>query len=101
MFPLAQKYVERVVLVEDDAIRRAQSELWRVLRVASEPGGAAAMAALLSGVYQPAHGERGGGVLCGGNTDPLKPLLLALVQRALQNRGLPTMFRNNRCGRVE
>ncbi len=33
MFPLAQKYVERVVLVEDEAIRRAQQALWDVLRV--------------------------------------------------------------------
>ena len=72
MFPLAQKYVERVVLVEDDAIRHSQSELWRVMRVASEAGGAAAMAALLSGAYQPAKGERVGVVLCGANTDAVK-----------------------------
>jgi threonine dehydratase len=72
MFPLAQKFVDRVVLVEDDAIRRAQLELWRALRIASEPGGAAAMAALLSGAYTPADGERVGVVLCGGNTDAVR-----------------------------
>ena len=72
MFSLAQKFVDRVVLVEDEAIRRAQLELWRALRIASEPGGAAAMAALLSGAYQPADGERVGVVLCGGNTDAVK-----------------------------
>lgn len=72
MFPLAQRFVDRVVLVEDDAIRRAQLELWRVLRVASEPGGAAALAALLTGAYRPAAGERVGVVLCGGNTDAVK-----------------------------
>jgi threonine dehydratase len=72
MFPLAQKFVDRVVLVEDEAIRRAQLELWRALRVASEPGGAAAMAALLSGAYEPGDGERVGVVLCGGNTDAVK-----------------------------
>jgi threonine dehydratase len=72
MFPLAQQFVDRVVLVEDDAIRRSQLELWRALRVASEPGGAAAMAALLSGAYKPAAGERVGVVLCGGNTDAVK-----------------------------
>ena len=72
MFPLAQKYVERAVLVEDDAIREAQRALWRVLKVASEPGGAAAFAALLSGAYRPAEGERVGVVLCGGNTDAVK-----------------------------
>jgi threonine dehydratase len=72
MFPLAQKYVEQAVLVEDDAIREAQRTLWRVMRVASEPGGAAAFAALLSGAYEPAAGERVGVVLCGSNTDVVK-----------------------------
>jgi threonine dehydratase len=68
MFPLAQKYVERVVLVEDEAIRRAQQALWDVLRVVAEPGGAAAFAALLSGGYVPGRGERVGVLVCGGNT---------------------------------
>jgi threonine dehydratase len=72
MFPLAQKYVEHAVLVEDDAIRDAQRTLWRVMKVASEPGGATAFAALLSGAYRPAAGERVGVVLCGGNTDAVK-----------------------------
>ncbi len=68
MFPIAQQYVERVVLVPDEAIQAAQETLWRVLRVAAEPGGAAAMAALLSGRYQPRPGERVGVLICGGNT---------------------------------
>jgi threonine dehydratase len=72
MFPLAQKYVERAVLVEDDAIREAQQTLWRVMRLASEPGGAAAFAALLSGAYRPDAEERVGVVLCGSNTDAVK-----------------------------
>jgi len=69
MFPLAQQYVERMVLVSDDAIRRAQTELWRNLRVAAEPGGAAVLAAVLSGTYQPQPGERMGLVICGANLD--------------------------------
>ena len=68
MFPLAKKYVEAVVLVEDDDIRRAQRALWEALRVVAEPGGAAAFAALLCGKYAPARGERIGVLLCGGNT---------------------------------
>jgi threonine dehydratase len=71
MFPLAQKFIERAVLVEDEAIRAAQQTLWRVLRVAAEPGGAAAFAAVLSGAYRPAAGERIGVVLCGSNTDAI------------------------------
>jgi threonine dehydratase len=70
MFPLAQKFIERVALVTDDAIREAQRTLWREMRIAVEPGGAAAFAAILSGKYQPAPGERVGVVLCGGNVDP-------------------------------
>jgi threonine dehydratase len=68
MFPLAQKYVERVVLVEDDAIRHAQRLLWDRLRIVAEPGGAAAFAALLSRNYVPEAGERVGVLVCGGNT---------------------------------
>ena len=68
MFPLAQKHVERVVLVEDDAIRAAQRALWESLRIASEPGGAAAYAALLSAQYKPKSSERVGVLVCGGNT---------------------------------
>jgi len=70
MFPLAQRYVECVVLVEDEAIRAAQHALWRALRVAAEPGGAAATAALLSGAYRPHPEERVAVLLCGGNVDP-------------------------------
>jgi threonine dehydratase len=69
MFPLAQAYVDRVVLVPDSAIVKAQQRLWDVLRVATEPGGAAAMAALLTGGYVPERRERVGVVLCGGNTN--------------------------------
>jgi threonine dehydratase len=69
-FELAQRYVERVVLVSDESIQLAQRTLWNDLRIIAEPGGATAIAALLSGAYQPARGERIGVVICGGNTDP-------------------------------
>ncbi|HEY7307592.1 MAG TPA: threonine/serine dehydratase [Bryobacteraceae bacterium] len=67
MFPFAQQFIERVVLVTDDAILEAQRALWNVLRVAPEPGGAAAFSALLSGAYKPLPGERVGVLICGGN----------------------------------
>ena len=51
----AQKYVERVVLVSDDAIRDAQARLWRDVKVLAEPGGAAALAPLLSGAMCPSQ----------------------------------------------
>jgi threonine dehydratase len=68
MFPLAQNFVSATVLVEDDAIRDAQQALWQNLRIAAEPGGAAAFAALLSRRYVPTPGERVGVIVCGGNT---------------------------------
>ena len=68
MFPLAQAFVERVVLVDDDGIRRAQEALWEVFRVVAEPGAAAPAAALLAGAYRPGTGERVAVVVSGGNT---------------------------------
>ena len=68
MFPIAQKYISNVVLVSDDAIQQAQETLWKTFRVVTEPGGAAASAALLSGRYKPKRGERVGILVCGGNT---------------------------------
>jgi len=68
VFPVVRRYVERVVLVTDESIRRAQEELWNVLRVVSEPGGAAAFAALSSGRYEPRDGECVGVIVSGGNT---------------------------------
>ena len=68
MFPLAQKFVNEDILVPDEAIQEAQEALWKVLRVAAEPGGAAAFAALLTRRYKPGSGERVGVLICGGNT---------------------------------
>jgi len=68
MFPIAQRHLDRVVLVRDDDIQAAQRMLWDRLRIVTEPGGAAAFAALLSGGYQPGPRERIGVLLCGGNT---------------------------------
>ena len=72
MFPLAQRHVAQAVLVSDEAIREAQRTLWRVLRVVAEPGGAAAFAALQSGAWRAAPGQRIGVLLCGANTDAVQ-----------------------------
>jgi len=68
-FRIARQFVERVILVEDGAIRDAQIALWDRLRVVAEPGAAAAFAALLSGRYVPATHEHVVVVISGGNTD--------------------------------
>lgn len=72
MFPVAQAFVAEAVLVSDDAIAAAQRLLWDQLRVVAEPGGATALAALLSHRFVAPRDARVGVVICGGNTDPGK-----------------------------
>jgi threonine dehydratase len=68
MFPIARDYVAQSVLVSDDDIRAAQKALWDRVRIVTEPGGAAAFAAILSGRYVPAPDERVAVLVCGANT---------------------------------
>ena len=68
MFPIAQAFVDRSVLISDDDIRNAQLALWDKVRIVTEPGGAAAFGALLSGKYVPAPDERVAVLVCGANT---------------------------------
>lgn len=70
-FEVARQHIAAAVLVPDEAIVAAQWRLWDDLRVLSEPGGAASLAALLSGAYRAAPGERVGVVVCGANTGAL------------------------------
>jgi threonine dehydratase len=68
VFPIIQRHIHKTVLVSDDAIRDAQRRLWKMLRIVAEPGGAAALAALISRRYVPGPSERVGVLICGGNT---------------------------------
>lgn len=65
----ARRYGVDSVLVGDDAIAMAREYLWREFRLVVEPAGAVALAAVQSGAYVPAPGERPVIVLCGANTD--------------------------------
>ncbi len=67
-FGLAQGMTS--VLVPDEAIAQAQQTLWQAHRILVEPAGAAAMAALISGAYQPEPDERVAVLICGGNIAP-------------------------------
>ena len=58
------------LLVGDDDITAARHWLWREARVAAEPAGATALAAVLTGRYVPEDDERVCVVVCGGNADP-------------------------------
>jgi threonine dehydratase len=72
VFDIAKANVDHVTLVKDDAIIAAQHLLWEKLRIAAEPGGAAALAALISGRYKPRMDEKVGVLLCGANVDLAK-----------------------------
>lgn len=69
-FAAVSAWVERAVTVTDDDIVATQRLLWDRLRLIVEPGGATALAALRTGAYRPAPGERVGVVVCGANADP-------------------------------
>jgi threonine dehydratase len=66
----ARQWVDRSLLVSDDDVSAAQRWLWDNTRTATEPGGATALAALLSGAYSPQRGERVVALVCGANVDP-------------------------------
>lgn len=67
-FAVISSAVRQVVLVSDEDIGRAQELLWDRLRLVAEPGGCAALAAVLSGRYAPAPGQVVTVVISGANT---------------------------------
>jgi threonine dehydratase len=70
-YTLARQHVARVELVSDDDIRAAQRFLWEEVQLVAEPGGAAALAGLLSGKARVPEGARVGVLVCGGNAPGL------------------------------
>lgn len=68
-FDAAIAHAVQHIDVADEAITAAQLSAWGELRVGLEAGGATALAALLTGAYQPQHNEMVGVVGCGGNVD--------------------------------
>ena len=69
-FDLATQQSIETVTVPDSAIVVAQTLLWQSLRQFVEPGGATALAALTSGAYTPAKGEKVAVLICGANPAP-------------------------------
>ena len=67
-FAVIREFVRQVVLVSDEDIVRAQELLWDRLRLVAEPGGCAALAALLTGGYSPGPDETVAVVISGANT---------------------------------
>lgn len=77
-FELCRRYVDDLVLIEDDEMRRAMGLLYSDMKLAVEPAGAAATAALLGPLRERLRGQCVGVIVCGANID-----LLTFAQQAL------------------
>jgi threonine dehydratase len=68
-FGLCRQNVDRLVLVDDDQITDAMAVLFREMKLAVEPAGAAATAALFGPLKDELAGKRVGIIVCGANID--------------------------------
>ncbi len=68
-FQLCRTFVDDLVLVSDDELRRAMDLLYRAMKLAVEPAGAAATAALLGPLRARLQGKHVGVLVCGSNID--------------------------------
>lgn len=80
VYEITKDQLHDLITLDDEAILQAQKLLWADYRLACEAGGSAAFAALASGAYKPAKGERVGIILCGSNVQLEK--LAALTENA-------------------
>jgi len=68
-FELCRHYLDDLVLIDDDAMRRAMGLLYGSMKLAVEPAGAAATAALCGPLRERLRGKRVGVLVCGSNID--------------------------------
>ena len=68
-FELCRRFVDDLVMVDDDEIRTAMALIFRDLKLAVEPAAAASTAALIGPLRERVRGLRVGLVLCGTNID--------------------------------
>jgi len=68
-FGLCRRHVDELVMIDDDAMRRSMALLFRGMKLAVEPAGAAATAALCGPLRERLAGRRVGVVVCGTNVD--------------------------------
>ena len=77
-FGLCRRYVDELVTIDDEAMRRAMGLLFAEMKLAVEPAGAAATAALLGPLAGRLRGKRVGVIVCGTNIDAEKFMAQAL-----------------------
>lgn len=68
-FGLCHKYMDEIVLIEDDEMRQAMFRIFMGVKLAVEPAGAAATAALCGPLRDRLRGKRVGVIVCGTNID--------------------------------
>lgn len=68
-FGLCRRFIDEVVLISDEQMRRAMNLLFRSMKLAVEPAGAAATAALCGPLLERLRGKRVGVIVCGANID--------------------------------
>ena len=68
-FGVARQFVDEIVTIPDDAMRRAMGLLFADMKLAVEPAGAAATAALCGPLRERLAGKRVGLIVCGTNID--------------------------------
>jgi threonine dehydratase len=68
-FEMCRTFVDELVLIDDPAMRRAMGLLYNSMKLAVEPAGAAATAALCGPLRERFRGKRVGVIVCGANID--------------------------------
>lgn len=68
-FSLCYSHVDKLVKVSDDALKQAMALNFKGMKLALEPAGAAATAALCGPLRQELRGKRVGLIVCGANID--------------------------------
>ncbi len=68
-FGLCRRFVDELVMIDDDQIRRAMGLIFESMKLAVEPAGAAATAALCGPLRERLANKRVGIIVCGTNID--------------------------------
>jgi len=68
-FAICRRFLDGLVKIDDDAMRRCMGLLFREMKLAVEPAGAAATAALCGPLRERLAGKRVGLIVCGSNID--------------------------------
>lgn len=84
-FQFIRKFVDDIVLVEEEHIASAILMLLERKKILAEGAGAVPLAALLGGAVRPAPGEKAVLIVSGGNVD--SPLLGRIIQKGLLRNG--------------